>query len=114
MAHKERHVIEHQLFDQSSVATVVAFDTDWFRDCERFLRGCRLLADAIATQTPDDGTIHDVYSNLVGFWTQSHYVRTLGAALVDVARKVDHFNGIERILNLTSGATTIVLSSNSF
>ena len=112
-ARQERLVTDNGIFDQSTVATVARFDTDWFSDCERFSTGCRLLADAIATPTIDDGTkIPDVYDKLVNFWTQSHSLRTLGAALVDVARSVGQFNGLERTLQLTSGTTTVVVSSN--
>ena len=110
LAHRERNVVS----DQSTVASVVALDTDWFIDCEQFTRGCRLLADAIATPTPDIKKLPDVYKKLVGFWTQSHYVRTLGAVLIDVARSVGQFKGVERVLNLTSGTTTVVVSSNQF
>jgi hypothetical protein len=110
LAHRERNVVS----DQSTVASVVALDTDWFIDCEQFTRGCRLLADAIATPTPDIEKLPDVYKKLVRFWTQSHYVRTLGAVLIDVARSVGQFKGVERVLNLTSGTTTVVVSSNQF
>ena len=112
LARKERDALEHHFFDQSTVATIVGFDPGWFLDCQTFSQGCRLLADAVATPTADRGTIPEVYRRLVPFWTQSHYVRTLGAALVDVARLVGQFNGIERTLNLESGSTTIVMSSN--
>lgn len=114
LANRERNVIRFGVFDQSAVASIVAADTEWFADCARFTRGCRLLADAIAIPTPDAGKLPDVYDKLVRFWTQSHYVRTLGAALVDVARSVGQFKGLERSLNLTSGATTVVVSSNQF
>ena len=110
LAHRERNVVS----DQSTVASVVALDPDWFADCDRFTRGCRLLADAIATPTPDIRKLPDVYDKLVRFWTQSHYVRTLGAVLIDVARSVGQFKGVERALNLTSGTTTVVVSSNQF
>jgi len=114
LANRERNVIRFGVFDQSTVASIVAVDTDWFADCARFTRGCRLLADAIAIQTPDNDKLPDVYDKLVRFWTQSHYVRTLGAVLVDVARSVGEFKGLERSLNLTSGTTTVVVSSNQF
>lgn len=110
LAHRERNVVS----DQSTVAAVVGLDSDWRADCEQFSRGCRLLADAIATQTPDNRKLPEVYGKLVRFWRQSHYVRTLGAVLIDVARSVGQFKGLERSLNLTSGTTTVVVSSNQF
>ncbi len=100
-------------FDLATVAGTVRADTNWFDDCARFSRGCRQLAGAIAVPTPDRGQVADTYRLMVGFWSESHYVRTLGAALVDCARAAGEFKGVERTLSLKA-KTALVVSSNQF
>ena len=101
-------------FDLATVAGTLRANDTWYADCASLSRGCRLLADALALPTRDTGNVADAYRKMVAFWTQSHYVRTLGAALVDCARAVGQFKGVERTLNLTSGAASIVIGSNQF
>ena len=61
----------------------------------------------------DFKVVEAVYDDLVGFWTQSHQVRMLGALLTDVAGLVQQRGGIERSLNIKSGTTTMVVSSRT-
>jgi hypothetical protein len=113
LAMLERETAEHGMFNASTVAGLVGFN-DTFADAQRFIQGCRLLADAIANGSPDTSAFDDVYRALVAFWTESHYVRTLGALLVDVARSVGQLEGVERTLCVGWGTTTLVVSSNDF
>ena len=78
------------------------------------IAGCRVLTDSIAASRRDDGVVEDVYGNLAPFWSQSHQVRMFGALLLDVADAVAQRGGIERSLNIASGAVTTVISSNDF
>ncbi len=118
LGNRERQAAERHAYDPTTVAGIVAYDTDWIDDAARFLRGCRLLADAIDTSAADTGTIPDAYRQLVRFWTQSHYVRTLGAALVETASAVGQIKGVERTLRLAYDGeppkTAVVVSSKMF
>ncbi len=113
LAMLERETAAHGMFNARTVAGLVGYN-DTFADAQRFIRGCRLLADAIANASPDTTAFDDVYRALVAFWTESHYVRALGALLVDVARSVGQLKGVERTLGLAWGTTTLVVSSNDF
>ncbi|HUK36748.1 MAG TPA: hypothetical protein VLV86_22690 [Vicinamibacterales bacterium] len=114
LASRERDAADQKTIGFDTVAGTVRADDTWFPDCASFSRGCRLLADAIAVPTIDRGQIADVYRKMLAFWVQSHYVRTLGVALVDCARAVGQFKGVQRTLNFTSGGATTVISSNQF
>lgn len=112
LADRERWTADRRIYDAGTVAGIVAYDTDWPDAAGRFLRGCRLLADASDSSAADDGTIPEAYRHLVPFWTESHYVRTLGAALTDAAGILGRSTGVERTLRLSWADHTIVVGSN--
>ncbi|MGE5242868.1 MAG: hypothetical protein ACM3SQ_01390 [Betaproteobacteria bacterium] len=118
LADRERWTASQRLYDPGTVAGIVAYDGEWPESADRFLRGCRLLADAIDSSAEDSDTIPEAYRHLASFWTESHYVRTLGAALVDAARTTGHAAGVERTLRLSWGdaspTATLVVSSRMF
>jgi len=101
-------------FDLATVAGTIRADDAWFDECASFSRGCRQLAEAVATPTADRGQVGEAYASMVRFWTQSHQVRTLGAAIVEAARAAGESSGVERTLNLTSGAQTVVIGASRF
>ena len=107
-AWREREVAAADGIDADTVAGIVRSNPDTFDDCERLIRGCRVLTDALATSTRDDGVIENVYSDLVTFWRQSHQVRMLGALVTDLASDPSQ---IDRALNIGSGGRVIVISS---